>query len=147
MSLKNWLENSWLIEHKTSPEEIGELLRIADRDLKDSRVTGLSTDRKLAIAYNAALQMAIAALAASGYRTAHESHHYRVIQTLRYTIGADSALVAQFDKFRKKRNIGEYERAWMVSEQEANEMFVLAQKLREDIEDWLRTNHPALFKE
>ena len=65
----------------------------------------------LAIAYNAALQCAIAALAACGYRASREAHHYRVIQSLPHTIGADAKLVAQLDAFRKKRNVGDYERA------------------------------------
>jgi hypothetical protein len=46
------------------------LLHIADRDLKDCEAGGLSADWKLNIAYNAALQAATAALAASGYQAA-----------------------------------------------------------------------------
>jgi hypothetical protein len=49
------------------------------------------------------------------------------------------------DKFRKKRNIGEYERAGVVSDQEAKEMFLLAKDLREEVENWLRSNHPKLL--
>ena len=147
MSLKDWLNKGWVVNHKTSSEEITELFGVADRDLEDCKAEGLSPHWKLAIAYNAALQMATAALAACGYRSSREAHHYRVIQSLRYTIKADSALIAQFDKFRKKRNIGGYERAWAVSDQEASEMLVLAKRLYDDIEDWLKENHPELFKE
>ena len=147
MSLKDWLNKGWVVNHKTSPEEIADLFGVADRDLEDCKAEGLSSHWKLAIAYNAALQMATAALAACGYRSAREAHHYRVIQSLRYTIKADSIIIAQFDKFRKKRNIGGYERAWAVSDQEAGEMLVLAKRLRDDIEDWLKENHPELFKE
>jgi hypothetical protein len=39
--------------------------------------------------------------------------------------------IAQLDKFRKKRNIGSYEHAGVVSEQEAKEMFALAKTLRD----------------
>ncbi|HOS60695.1 MAG: hypothetical protein KBB67_14290 [Syntrophorhabdus sp.] len=147
MGLKDWLNKGWVVNHKTSPEEIADLFGVADRDLEDCKAEGLSSHWKLAIAYNAALQMATAALAACGYRSAREAHHYRVIQSLRYTIKADSIIIAQFDKFRKKRNIGGYERAWAVSDQEAGEMLVLAKRLRDDIEDWLKENHPELFKE
>jgi len=98
------------------------------------------------IAYNAALQAATAALATVGYRAARDSHHYRVIQSLAYTIGADTKLIAQFDQFRKKRNIGGYERAGLVSDHEADEMVALAQQLREEIELWIRTNYPQLFR-
>ncbi len=68
MSLRDWLENGWLIEHQTSVQDIGGLLGVADRDLANSQVSGLSPDWQLNIAYNAALQLATAALAAAGYR-------------------------------------------------------------------------------
>lgn len=99
----------------------------------------------MSIAYNAALQTATAALAAAGYRATRDSHHYRVIQSLAFTIGADKGLVAQFDQFRKKRNIGGYERAGLVSDQEADAMLALARQLRTDVEKWLRDNHPPLL--
>jgi hypothetical protein len=66
MSLQNWLSNGWLTEHQTSSQEITDLLAIADRDLSECKIHGLSPDWRLNIAYNAALQIATAALAASG---------------------------------------------------------------------------------
>ncbi len=146
MSLQDWLENGWLTEHRTSPREIAELLGIADRDLADCQAAELSPDWRLGIAYNAALQMATAALAAVGYRAAREAHHYRVIQSLTLTIGAKSSLVRQLHQFRKKRNISDYERAGAVSDQEAKEMLALAKALRHSVERWLRRNHPGLLK-
>ena len=147
MSLHDWLKSGWLVKHTTSSQEIADLLGVADRDLTDYNASGLSPDWRLNIAYNAALQSATAALAAAGYRPSRESHHYRVIQSLAYTIDASPELIAQFDMFRKKRNIGGYERAGMVSDHEANEMVSLAKRLRKDIEYWLRANHPELFQE
>jgi hypothetical protein len=117
-----------------------------DRDLADCRIPGLSADWSLNIAYNAALQAATAALAAAGYRATRDSHHYRVIQSLAQTIGAESALVALFEQFRKKRNIGGYERAGMVSDHEAEAMIDLAQQVRQGVVDWLTANHPKLVK-
>jgi len=138
------LRNGWLVEHTTSTAEIGELLAIADRDLTDCRVQGLSPEWRLNIAYNAALQASTAALAACGYRASREAHHYRVIQSLALTIGADAGLVRQFDLFRKKRNIGGYERAGTVSDKEANEMIALAEQIRQEVRDWLVSYHPDL---
>ena len=142
MSLRNWLDSGWLMEHKTSPEEIKNLLGVADRDLTDCQSVGLSADWRMNIAYNAALQAATAALAVCGYRASRDSHHYRVIQSLAYTINADKKLITQFDKFRKKRNIGGYEQAGLVSDKEADEMISLGQQLREEVELWIRTNYP-----
>ena len=53
--------------------------------------------------------------------------------------------MAQLDAFRKKRNVGDYERAGLVSEKEAQEMVVLARQLRKHVGDWLRANHPELL--
>lgn len=118
---------------------------MAKRDLEDCQTPGLSPDWKLNIAHNAALQVATAALAACGFRASRQAHHYRVIQSLAHTIGADATLVAQLDAFRKKRNIADYERAGMVSEQEAAEMIQLAQELRRSVEAWLQLEHPELM--
>ena len=144
MSLRDWHQNSWLVEHLTSRQEISDLLLIADRDLKDCLSTGLSPEWKLNIAYNAALQLSTAALSACGYRATRDSHHYRVIQSLAHTIKADKPLIAQLDKFRKKRNISEYEKIGMVSDQEADEMIALAGKLQQQVQKWIANNYPEL---
>jgi uncharacterized protein (UPF0332 family) len=138
LSLNDWLKNGWLTEHETSAKEIEDLFRIVDRDLKDCEVTKLSPDWRLNIAYNAALQCAKAALAVAGYRPARESHHYRLINSLAYTIQADDNLIIQLDMFRKKRNISDYLRAGEVSEQEVTEMIGLAKKLRSRVKKWIR---------
>lgn len=146
MSLKDWAQTGWLTEHQTSPQEIADLLAVADRDLKDCQARDLSEDWQLAIAYNAALQLATAALAACGYRATRDAHHYRVIQSLTFTVGADRDLVTKLDAFRKKRNVSDYERSGLVSEKEAREMIELARQLRASITAWLKKNHPHLLK-
>jgi len=120
-------------------------LGIADRDIADSQAKEISTDTRLGLAYNAALQLAVAALVASGYRSGREAHHYRAIQSLAFTIGASTDLVDQLDGFRKKRNISDYEQAGAVSEQEAREMLALAKRLREMMTAWLKKNHPEFI--
>jgi hypothetical protein len=144
MSLQDWQRAGWLLQHQTSPREVADLLGVADRDLRDCQVSGLSADWRLNIAYNAALQVATVALAASGYRAAKDAHHYRVIQSLSYTIGIGANQIAQFEQFRKKRNIGGYERAGSISDREADEMARLAGDLRQRVQVWLGANHPEL---
>ena len=146
MSLDDWLKNGWLTAHSTSKREIQDLLGVADRDLADCRIKGLSADWRMSIAYNAALQLTTAALAAAGFRASRDAHHFRVIQSLEHTIGADSALVDQLEAFRKKRNLGSYERAGMVSDKEAKEMIALAECLRKNVVAWLHAAHPKLLK-
>lgn len=145
-SLGDWLRNSWLVEHKSSPEEIAGLFAIVERDLTNAKVAGLSEDWRFNIAYNAALQAATAALAASGFRAAREQHHYRTIQSLALTIAWPGRKVDRLDRFRKKRNITGYETAGVISEGEAREMQELATALRGDVLAWLGKQHPRLLK-
>jgi hypothetical protein len=134
MTLRDWEQtNRWLVAHRTTREEIGDLLAVGDRDLRDSRVAALSADARLGLAYTAALQFASAALAAAGYRpTRGGDHHYRTIQALTLTIGWDAKQVKRLDTFRSKRNTSAYERAGEVSDAEAREIQDMAERLRDD---------------
>ena len=145
MSLATWASNGWLVSHQPSRQEINDLLGLAQRDLTDARTAGLSADWRFNIAYNATLQSATAALAAAGYRAAREAHHFRILQSLQFTIGADRKTLSQLDQFRKKRNIGGYERAGGVSELEVSEMLALARRVHEEVITWLRGNRPELL--
>lgn len=146
MSLTDWRAAGWLLEHKTTPEEIRDLFAIAERDLKDSAVSGISPDTQLALAYNAALQLSGAALAAAGYRASRERKHYVTLQSLAHTIGADAKLVARLDAFRRKRNMGDYERAGSTSPKEAHELRELAKDLGERVQVWIEGSRPALMR-
>jgi hypothetical protein len=116
-----------------------------DRDLRACQAEGLDADWRFAIAYNAALQAATAALAAAGYRASRDSHHYRVFQSLEYTLKADPELIHRLDAFRKKRNLSSYEMGGTVSDKEAAEMAALAKHLRAEVERWIRAEHPELL--
>jgi HEPN domain-containing protein len=147
VSLESWLNDKLIVEHRPSTREIGELLRICDRDLETVEIMQLGPDWRLSIAHNAAVQAAKAALAAAGYRTRKEGQHYLVLQSLAFTIKMKPATIKQLDKFREKRNISDYERAGLVTQQEAEEMIALAKQLRQDVERWLRAHHPGLARE
>lgn len=144
MTLREWRANRWLVDHSASRQEIAELLGVVDREIADARVPGLSADGRFRSAYNAALQIAIAALAAEGYRVAREAHHFRALQTLAFTLETDESILAQLDQFRKKRNIADYERAGAVSDTEVGEMIDVAIRLRDELTAWLGTRHPEL---
>jgi hypothetical protein len=116
VSLQSWVAQGWIQEHKTSPEEIASLLAVADRDLANAQIQTLAAEWRLIIAYNSALRTATAALAATGFRVSTQvSHHYYGIESLRFTIGLESKLITQFDRFRKKRNLSAYEQSGAVS--------------------------------
>lgn len=144
MSLKDWTRNGWLVAHEPAREEIRNLLALADRDLVDCQVRAISDDWRFAIAYNAVLQSATAALAAAGYRAAREAHHYRVLQSLALTIGADAKLLRTLDQFRKKRNLGGYEQVGVVTAVELQELVETALDLRRRVQEWLTDHHPHI---
>ena len=146
MSLSDWERNGWLTQHQTSRNEIRDLLEVVERDLADSAAEGLSADWRMNIAYNAALQAATAALAAAGYRASRDAHHYRVIQSLRETVGTEATVVATFDAFRKKRNITSYERVGLVSDADADAMRALAVTVRAEVVAWLKRHHAPLLQ-
>ena len=145
MSLAHWERNGWLTAHRTSRNEIRDLLTVVERDLADSAAENLSSDWRMNIAYNAALQAATAALAAAGDRASRDQHDYRVIQSLGETLRLDVRTVNTFDAFRKKRNIAGYERSGLVSNADAEAMRALAIKLRDDVVAWLGKSHPDVL--
>ncbi len=145
MSLQAWLANRWLTSHRTSRDEIHALLAVADRDLHDATVLAVSVDSRHGFAYHAALQLAHAALAASGYRAARDGHHVRTINSLPFTVGLDAKSVRRLDTARKRRNRAEYDAAGVISEGEAAEVLALARALRQRVEEWLRAEHPDLW--
>jgi hypothetical protein len=147
VSLQDWLNEKLIEKYRTSAGEIANLLHICDRDLEKVQIAELGPDWRLSIAHNAALQAATAALAAAGYRARNEGQHYRLIQSLAFTVNTKPAVIKQLDKFRKKRNMSDYERAGLVTEQEATEMIELAKQIRNDVEFWIRLNYPDLITE
>lgn len=146
MSLNDWVESHWLVRHRPTREEITDLLYIVDRDLKTARTPGVHPDWRLTIAWNAVLQAATAALAAAGYRAEREGHHYRVIQSLELTIGAEARLLRLLDAYRKKRNVSDYQKAGMVTDTEADELVTLAEGIAVRVRTWLKADHPELVE-
>ena len=144
--MQDWLNEGHLKAHKTSQKEIEQFFAVFERDMADARVEALSVERKFESAYNAALVMARAALATSGYRTSGEGNHYWTIQSLAFTLQMDADTINQFNKFRQKRNTSNYEMIGVVSEQEVTEMIALAQELRNLVTKWLEENHPNLIE-
>lgn len=149
MSLEAWHEAGFITTHATSRQEISDLLAIVDIDLKDAEIPELSAERKLSCCYNAILTAARAALQATGYRVpkSNSSHHYYVIQSLRYTVEFDSETVARIEAVQKKRNVVDYVRIGEVSDALAKETLALAKSVSGRIRDWLTIIHPEFSLE
>jgi len=145
MSLKQWAENGWLKPHKTSPQEIRNLLAIVERDLKDAS-GDISPDWRLGIAYNAALKLGMVLLAAEGYRPERTLQHYRTIQAIPLIMGETYRDDAQYlDACRTKRNTVEYDYVGAVTNDDSEELIHFVGDFKESVLDWLKTNHPDLI--
>ncbi len=145
MSLTLYLQNTWIRRHETSAEEIAELLAIAERDIQQSQIPALGPEWRLSIAYNAALQLAVAALAAEGFQAERRNKHSRTIECLEFTVGLDKREVDLFDRYRRKRHTNVYDQVGAVSDQEANEMIEFAKRLEPVVRQWLAEAHPDLL--
>ena len=147
MSLTQWQANGWLKPHVPTVQAIANQFALAARDLRDCKAKGLSDDWKFNIAYNAALQLANAALNAAGFEVGKgESGHFRAIHSLEFTIGVAPAEVRQLDGFRKRRSQSVYDAAGVVSPTEVKEMIQLAAAMLPRVGNWIRSNHPSLAK-
>lgn len=116
------------------------------RDLADSKVSGLSADRRFATAYNAALQAANMAIACAGYRvTAKSGHHKVAIESVKFAVGSSVDKYADyFDRCRRKRNVIDYTRSHVATESEAKEIVRLATDFYEFVETWIDASFPSL---
>jgi hypothetical protein len=116
------------------------------RDLADSKVSGLSADRRFATAYNAALQAGNMAIACAGYRvTAKTGHHKVAIESVKLAVGNSVGKYADyFDRCRRKRNVIDYTRSHVATESEANEIVQQATDFYEFVEAWIDASFPGL---
>jgi hypothetical protein len=146
MSLQKWAEYGWLRSHATSPQEISDLLAIADRDITDSSSGGISTDWQFGIAYNAALKLCTILLYAEGYRAGQGLQHYRTIQALPLILGSERNGDASYlDACRVKRNTVEYDRIGATSDGEVAELLEFVLELHADVLKWMKLKHPELL--
>lgn len=146
MNLKDWENNRWLRRHKTSRDEVRNLLAIVDRDLKDA-AHGISSDWRFGIAYNAALKLCTIVLFGEGYRAAQAGQHYYTIQAMPLILGEEQLETAAYlDACRKRRNIVEYESVGGISEDDVDELCSFVKAFKETVLTWLKKHHPGLLK-
>ena len=70
VSLQNLARIGQLVEHETDRVQVGKLMEAAARCIDDARVESISTETRFDAAYKAAMQFAMLALWANGYRPA-----------------------------------------------------------------------------
>jgi uncharacterized protein (UPF0332 family) len=147
MSLEDWKTDKWIHAHVTSAQEIQELLKSADEDLRNARLKDVSPAWSLSMAYTAALRYARAALFSAGYRPGREREHERTIESLRYTVNPkDPDTIRLLHSIRKKRHAATYDSLDSVTEPEAKAAVKAASDLGNEVKLWLKNEHPDLLK-
>src|SRR3990167_8725662 len=132
MTWKQLQKDNRVQPHTTSNQELNDLRKLVDRDLKDAVLAGLSADRKFATAYNAILQLAKMAIACSGYRVLPKGgQHQTSFDALKLSMGRSIFDLADyFDTCRRKRNTVDYDFVDVVSQTEADELYQKALEFR-----------------
>ena len=143
MTLTKLLAAERIKKRKTSADEISNLLKVVERDIKDAKIEALSDDRRYATAYNAALQLGKIVLLCSGYDTKGAGHHAAVFDALPDILGKEHGKTAiYFDSCRAKRNEVDYTGVFNVSSTEVTELIKEAEAFETEIKRWLEDSYP-----
>ena len=146
MSLQQWLDNAWIREAERSPQVVANLLAVAQREVADASLPGMSADGKFEHAYDAIRSLSELALRAAGFAVPKGgSKHERLIQSLAFTLGDEVAVdVDFFDRCRRKRHVVTYERTGAVQQGDADDLLEAAKTLLDRVKRWLQDKHPDL---
>lgn len=143
MNLKSYIDSQYLVKHSASLDEIKELFRIAERDVRLAEKLNDDNDWQFAIAYNAVLQLATIPMRVSGYRaTMKVGHHWITLTALPEFLGKEFENRANyFNGCRIKRNMVEYKSVGNIAIGEALELIHQAKLLKKAVIGWLKKHH------
>ena len=145
--LNRSLAEGRLRKHRTSAREIADLFGVVERNLADASVEAVSADRRFAIAYEAALELATIAPYCNGYETQGAGHHFTTFQALKEAMGdAGEGYADYFEMCRAKRKVTSYDRAGEISETEVESLLTEVKAFKEEVLAWLRKHHPRLAR-
>lgn len=132
-------------EPPPTPSEIHRLLGVAERELRDAAVEGLSSDGSFEHAYTGALALATAVIRAEGRRIHGPDHHRLTFVALAEIAGGRwQRLAGYLQHCRSRRNRAVYDVTGATSDAEAGELRSEAAHFKSELEDWLATEHPDL---
>jgi len=121
---------------------IQRLVEAAQRNIRDAQLEGLSNETRFDTGYKAIMQLANAALQASGFRTltSKPGHHQTLIQSLMKTVGIETDRMIVLDALRKQRNVTDYS-GDLVEDAAVKECLEQAQDLIVLTIAWLKTHN------
>ena len=145
MTLEN-LIGKGLQREASGPEELFRFRCKIKTKLADAANQAISLDSRFDLAYEALLQIGLAALRAHGLRPdSRGGHHVLALQTLNKTIGFPKEKLRLLDEFRKQRAVGLYDGSFEPSESEVAAIIETVSQLQIFFDDWLQNTHPSLF--
>jgi uncharacterized protein (UPF0332 family) len=129
------LRSNRIRAHQAGPNEIKQLLQLANRDLSTaSRNLEEAPDWAYSIAYNSILQAGRALMFFEGYRPRGSDQHATVVEFVEERLGSNYAgQVRLFDQMRRKRHRLIYEAAGLVSKKETEQAITFAKEFVEKI--------------
>ena len=137
MTLEN-LIGKGLQQESASPEELRRFLNKIATKLADAQSETLSLDSRFDLAYEALLQIGLAALRANGYRPdSRGGHHLLALQTLNTTIGYPREKLRLLDEFRRQRATGLYDGSFDPSKAEVQAILTTVIELNVFFNSWL----------
>ncbi len=147
MSLEDLLRFAKVEKHKTSPEEIADLLGVADRCMADASQKAISTELRFITAYQAALAAGEALMHCYGIKAPKTNHHFMVWESLRHILDTSfKDTLALFNDARSKRGEAFYDHATVTSETELDELLKEAKKFVDYVKARIRKEFSALAK-
>ena len=142
MTWTQLLANNEVQRHKTSKKELDKLRAVIRRDLADASLDGASADRRFATAYTSGCENGDCVCWLSRRR---RWTHRISFDVVKLAIGkAADPYSDYFDRCRRKRNVIDYDDAFVATETEAKEIVTKAKKFLEVVEQWIAKNHPSL---
>jgi hypothetical protein len=145
MTLEN-LVGKGLESEPPSQEEIARLLRKARTRIRDARSEAISMESRFDLAYEGALQLALCALRANGYRPGSRGgHHVIALQSLGKAIGYPKHRIRLLDEFRRQRALGLYDGSFDPTSTEIEALLEVTNELHDSLLDWLQENQPGLL--
>lgn len=124
MTLKPWVDKGDLQKVEVTRESLSNLLSLIDRDIADAGIASVSPDRRFAIAYSAALNLASYVIRKRGYRVTGKVGHHRItFQVAGEVLGKKAREhLDYFDVCRRKRNRLDYDLAGVATDKEVSEL-------------------------
>jgi uncharacterized protein (UPF0332 family) len=118
-------------------KKIEDSLNLAKRDVNVARsVLNENCDWAFSIAYNAMLQAVRALMFSKGYRPTGSNQHISVVRFAELFLRKEDVII--LDRMRRKRHITIYDTAGTISEIEAENIVIRAEKLVQEIIKMIR---------